>query len=111
MAAEGAEGSGRLGGPCDGPEPAPGCAGVVTPTVVPVAPLAPGSRIVTTVEAPRPVSMLWTAVRTVSIAASVYHGTRRNDSIGWGITWGVLAAVAPVITPAVALAQGFGRRK
>ena len=54
---------------------------------------------------------LWTAMFTASVAASAYHGTRRNDSVGWGVIWGMLGFVAPVITPAVAVAQGFGKRK
>ena len=47
-----------------------------------------------------------------SMAASAYHGTRRNNgSVGWGLGWGVLGMLFPVVTPAVAIAQGFGQRK
>lgn len=46
-----------------------------------------------------------------SSAASAFHGYRRNNSIGWGIGWGILGILFPVITPAIALAQGFGKRK
>jgi hypothetical protein len=46
-----------------------------------------------------------------SVSASAYHGFKRNgDSLGYGALWGGAAAVFPVITPAVAVAQGFGER-
>jgi hypothetical protein len=54
---------------------------------------------------------LWGVAATVSFGASVYHGYKRNDSLGWGIWWGLMGAVFPVITPVVAVAQGFGKRK
>lgn len=46
-----------------------------------------------------------------SSAVSTYHGYKRNDSVGWAIAWGLLGAAFPVITPAVAVAQGLGKRK
>jgi hypothetical protein len=45
------------------------------------------------------------------MAASAYHGYKRNDSVGWAIVWGGLGAIFPVLTPAIALAQGFGKSK
>lgn len=47
----------------------------------------------------------------VSAAASGFHGYRRNHSIAWGVVWFVLGGVFPVVTPVIALAQGFGKRK
>lgn len=49
---------------------------------------------------------------TVSMVASAYHGYKRNDvpggsPIGWAIGWGALGSLFPVITPVVALAQGY----
>lgn len=44
-----------------------------------------------------------------SAGLSAYHGYKRNESIGWAIAWGALGALFPVITPAVAMAQGFGQ--
>lgn len=45
-----------------------------------------------------------------SAALSAFHGTRRNGgSIFWGLTWFSLGAVFPVVTPVVAVAQGFGQ--
>src|SRR5262249_46244499 len=32
-------------------------------------------------------SPFWVIVRTASMAASAYHGYRRNDSIGWALWW------------------------
>lgn len=51
------------------------------------------------------------AFKTASTVASVYHGYRRNDSILWAIVWGLASRVAPVVTPTVAAAQGFGKKK
>ena len=48
---------------------------------------------------------------TVSMAASAYHGYKRNNSIGWALWWGLMGAMFPVITPTIALAQGFGKPK
>lgn len=46
-----------------------------------------------------------------SASVSAYHGVRRNKSVGWGIWWFVMGATFPLITPTIALAQGFGRSK
>lgn len=56
-------------------------------------------------------SPLYTLFRTASMATSAFHGYRRNGSVGWSIWWGLMGALFPVITPTIALAQGFGRRK
>lgn len=53
----------------------------------------------------------WYAISTVSMAASVYHGYKRNRSVGWALAWGAAGALFPIVTPAIALAQGFGKRK
>lgn len=45
-----------------------------------------------------------------SIGLSAYHGYKRNNSTGWAIWWGLMGALFPVITPAIAFAQGFGKR-
>lgn len=48
---------------------------------------------------------------TASAALSGYHGYRRNNSLGWGIAWFALGGLFPIITPTIAFAQGFGKRK
>ena len=53
---------------------------------------------------------LWQIASAASIGLSAYHGYRRNDSLGWGIIWGLLGGLFPIITPAIGLAQGFGKR-
>lgn len=58
-----------------------------------------------------PVAFLWSAASTASMAAGAYHGYRRNQSIGWALAWGFAGAIFPIITPGIALAQGFGKRK
>jgi hypothetical protein len=57
-----------------------------------------------------------TAVRTAfrvaqaaSVAAGAYHGYKRNNSVGWALWWGFMGWLAPVVTPAIAVAQGFGK--
>ena len=56
-------------------------------------------------------TILWSALSLGSMALSAYHGYKRNDSVGWAIWWGFLGSVFPVLTPAIAFAQGFGQRK
>lgn len=56
-------------------------------------------------------SSFWALAAIASSGASAYHGYKRNNSIGWAIAWGLLGGIAPVITPAVAVAQGFGERR
>jgi hypothetical protein len=46
---------------------------------------------------------------TASMAASAYHGYKRNRSVGWAVAWGVAGAIFPIITPVIAVAQGFGK--
>lgn len=50
-------------------------------------------------------------VRGGAVAALVYHGYKRNHSIGWAIGWGLVAVLSPIIGGAIALAQGFGKTK
>lgn len=54
---------------------------------------------------------VWGMASTVSMAASAYHGYKRNQSVGWALAWGLMGALFPVITPVIAVAQGFGKRK
>ena len=54
---------------------------------------------------------VWGVAALASAGASAYHGYKRNNSVGWGVVWGLLGSLFPVITPAVALAQGFGKAK
>lgn len=56
-------------------------------------------------------SQTWMVLSTASMAAGIYHGYRRNNSIGWALAWGLLGAMFPVVVPAIAIAQGFGERK
>jgi len=51
------------------------------------------------------------AMSTVSMAASTYHGYKRNQSVGWALVWGFFGAVAPIVTPIIALAQGYAKPK
>ena len=55
--------------------------------------------------------IVWGIASTVSMAASAYHGYKRNNSVGWALGWGLLGGTFPVITPVIALAQGFGKKK
>lgn len=52
---------------------------------------------------------IYNFVAPVTGAASIYHGYKRNDSIGWALWWGLMGAAFPIITIPIALAQGFGK--
>jgi hypothetical protein len=54
---------------------------------------------------------LWRAASLVSSVLGAYHGYKRNKSVGWAIWWAVMGGIAPVITPTIAVAQGFGKPK
>jgi hypothetical protein len=54
-------------------------------------------------------SPVWMVIRTASMAASAYHGYRRNNSVGWALWWGFMGTLFPVITPVIAVAEGFGK--
>lgn len=56
-----------------------------------------------------PWSVIGGVVTLASAATSAYHGARRNQSVGWAIWWFTMGLLFPVITPTVAVAQGFGR--
>lgn len=43
--------------------------------------------------------------------AGVYHGYRRNQSVGWALVWGIMGAIVPFVTVPLSLAQGFGQRR
>lgn len=60
---------------------------------------------------PSAMTIAYGVLGTASFAASVFHGYRRNRSVGWAIWWGVMGAMFPVITPVIAVAQGFGKPK
>jgi hypothetical protein len=59
---------------------------------------------------------LWGIVAALSAGACAYHGYRRNGSenteltaIGWASAWALCGALFPIVTPAIAIAQGFGK--
>lgn len=47
----------------------------------------------------------------VGAAAAAYHGYKRGGTVKSALIWGLLGGIAPIITNAVAVAQGFGQRK
>ena len=57
----------------------------------------------------RRTATIWGILATASGAASAYHGYRRNDSVGWALWWFLMGSMFPVITPTIAVAQGFGK--
>ena len=58
------------------------------------------------------ISPIWEVLAAISGGISAYHGYKRNNgSIGWAIGWGLLGSLFPVITPAIAVAEGFGKPK
>lgn len=56
--------------------------------------------------------VVYSTILFASASASAYHGYKRNrGSTGAAVGWGLLGLIFPIITPAVALAQGFGDPK
>lgn len=53
----------------------------------------------------------WGVLTFASAAASGYHGYKRNGTIGGAVLWFFLGTLFPVITPAIAVAQGFNKKK
>lgn len=57
-------------------------------------------------------ALIKNVLTVVAAGAAAFHGYRRNrGSIGWSVAWFATALVFPVISTAVAFAQGFGRAK
>ena len=55
-------------------------------------------------------SPVWAGVSIASGALSAYHGVKRNNgSVGWGIVWFFMGSIFPIVTPAIAVAQGFAK--
>lgn len=52
---------------------------------------------------------IWGVVALASAAASGFHGYKRNQSVGWGVGWFMLGGLFPVITPVIAVAQGYAK--
>ena len=58
------------------------------------------------------VTLTWAALSALSAGASGYHGYKRHKkSYAWAALWALLGSAFPVVTPAVALAQGYGKPK
>jgi hypothetical protein len=54
-------------------------------------------------------SPVMSVVIAVSVVASTIHGYRRNEgSVGYALLWGAFGAMFPIVTPAIAIAEGFG---
>lgn len=68
----------------------------------------PAGQVTTQPQLSEGVRTAFTVAYMASIGASAYHGYRRNDSLGWAVWWALMGGIFPVITPAVAIAQGFG---
>ena len=48
-------------------------------------------------------------VSVLSAIASGYHGYKRNQSVGWGVSWFVLGGMFPILVPVIAVAQGYAK--
>lgn len=59
-----------------------------------------------------PFAPLFVIARGLSAVASAYHGYQRSGrKTGAAVGWGVLGFLFPLITPAVAMVQGYGEPK
>jgi len=59
----------------------------------------------------RSLRRIYSFIAPATGALGIYHGYKRNDSVGWALWWGLTAAAFPIITIPIALAQGFGKKK
>lgn len=44
-------------------------------------------------------------------ALGVYHGYKRNDSVGWALGWGFFGSLVPLIAVPLMFGQGLGKEK
>lgn len=63
---------------------------------------------------PFPKVPMWlSAIYAVSTGLSIYHGYKRHENgkhpILWAVGWGLMSSIAPVITPAIGIAQGLSK--
>lgn len=57
-----------------------------------------------------PILGVYRILRPLAAAAMAYHGYRRHrGSYGWAIAWMFAGGAFPLVAPALALAQGFGK--
>lgn len=56
-------------------------------------------------------SYLTGALTLAAAGAGAYHGFRRNQSVGWAVGWFAMGLIFPIFTSALALGEGFGKRK
>ncbi len=55
-------------------------------------------------------SAIYQVLSVASPGIGFYHGYKKNGgSIGYGLWWGLMGMIFPVITPAIALADGLGK--
>lgn len=47
--------------------------------------------------------------RKIAAAASAFHGYKRNNSIGMALVWAACGYITPVLTPVIAVAQGYAK--
>lgn len=52
---------------------------------------------------------LWRAASLISCGVCTYHGYKRNGTVGSAILWALAGGIFPVISVAIAAAQGFGK--
>lgn len=50
-------------------------------------------------------------IGTAAMAACVYHGYRRNKTVGGAVVWGLAGAFFPIPAVAIAIAMGFAKPK
>jgi hypothetical protein len=88
-------------------------ANMATPWISPSGQVVMPRQIAPAGQAASPVVLMTPTVGVLvllSTAFSAYHGYRRNhESIPYGGLWGFFGAVFPVITPVVAVIQGYAK--
>ena len=83
---------------------------MATPWVSPGGQIAPAGQSVNPVAYYAALSPAVQILLVLSAGFSGYHGYKRNhDSVGFGFAWALAGTLLPIITPAVAVAQGYAK--
>jgi hypothetical protein len=82
----------------------------VPPIVSPIAGLAGNYLGSSTQEVEFTTGMkIWLFLSVIAGPVCAYHGCKRNESVGWAIWWLMMGGIFPVVTPVIAVAQGFAK--
>jgi hypothetical protein len=72
--------------------------------------ISPGGQVVSPSAATVVFTPAVSLLLLLSAGFSAYHGYKRNhDNVGWAFGWGLGGVLFPIITPVIALAEGYAK--